>query len=463
MTPVPRDGLRHLLSRYLTPLIAAAIGTLLSIAGFALVLDDQAHDLKRNFMFSAAQEAALFDGRFLLFEEKTRGVVALFDASDRIDRARMSRAVAPTLAQVPIEIIGWLPGPAYGGGTFSVAQPEAEFPADIEKIVTIPEIQDALRREKRRRDVTISMSFLFGAPGKEERYLAFLAPLVREGAVSGTVVALVNEKQLYNDALLLEPLRLQEATIYTFGTDAGNRLAYVLGQPLQPPRYDAADEWENVTGQAAFYYSQPLRSTQGQRTVVFVPTPQYLQEAPGIWPWITLLGGLAITGLVGLLMFQQTRQREIISGQVSEKTQRLREATRTLAEKENKLRAIVEHTLDGLITINTRGIVESFNPACERIFGYKAAEVIGQNIKMLMPEPYHGAHDGYLDNYKQTGEGKIIGTAGREVSARRKDGRVFPMDLSISTFQLDDGQYFSGIIRDITDRKQAEDNLRRSN
>jgi len=123
---------------------------------------------------------------------------------------------------------------------------------------------------------------------------------------------------------------------------------------------------------------------------------------------------------------------------------------------ENKLRAVVDNVVDGLITIDERGHIESFNPACERIFGYSADEVMGQNIKMLMPEPYRAEHDGYLSHYVSTGNARIIGTAGREVSGKRKNGMVFPMDLSVSAFQLKDGRHFSGIIRDITERKEAE-------
>jgi len=124
------------------------------------------------------------------------------------------------------------------------------------------------------------------------------------------------------------------------------------------------------------------------------------------------------------------------------------------------LRAVVDNALDGLISIDARGIVESFNPACERIFGYKAEEVVGRNIKMLMPEPYHREHDGYLSHYHATGEAKIIGTPGREVRGRRKDGSTFPIDLSVSAFELEDGKHFSGILRDITARKDAEQKLR---
>ena len=127
-------------------------------------------------------------------------------------------------------------------------------------------------------------------------------------------------------------------------------------------------------------------------------------------------------------------------------------------ESDERLKAVIETTVDGIITIDKKGSILSFNPACERIFGYDKEEVIGQNVKMLMPEPYHGEHDGYLDNYRETGVRKIIGI-GREVEAKRKDGSIFPIELGVSEVQLSDGQFFSGIIRDISDRKAMENQL----
>jgi two-component system CheB/CheR fusion protein len=122
---------------------------------------------------------------------------------------------------------------------------------------------------------------------------------------------------------------------------------------------------------------------------------------------------------------------------------------------EERLRAILETAVEGIITIDERGNIESFNRASETIFGYTAAEVIGKNVSVLMATPHRERHDGYIENYKHTGHAKIIGI-GRETFARKKDGTLFPMDLSVSEVKLTDRRIFTGFIRDITERKRLE-------
>jgi two-component system, LuxR family, sensor kinase FixL len=147
----------------------------------------------------------------------------------------------------------------------------------------------------------------------------------------------------------------------------------------------------------------------------------------------------------------------IFVGIIRDITER-KSAERALRESAGRMQALIETAVDGAILIDARGIVLMFNPACEKLFGYSADEVIGKNVKMLMPEPYRHEHDGYIANYVDSRKPKIIGI-GREVVGRRKDGSTFPMDLSVGEARQDGESIFVGIIRDLTSRKRTEAEL----
>jgi PAS domain S-box-containing protein len=138
---------------------------------------------------------------------------------------------------------------------------------------------------------------------------------------------------------------------------------------------------------------------------------------------------------------------------------RYRASSRSLEDREQRLRALVSTAVDGVMIIDANGTVQEYNPACEQLFGYREDEVVGRNVKMLMPPPYREEHDEYLLRYRTTGNKRIIGI-GREVEGRRKDGATFPMELSVGEARPGGQQVFVGIIRDITARKSAEQSLR---
>jgi PAS domain S-box-containing protein len=140
---------------------------------------------------------------------------------------------------------------------------------------------------------------------------------------------------------------------------------------------------------------------------------------------------------------------------ISRDISQLKNAESALQESATKTASILTTMVDGVITIDERGMVDSMNPAAERLFGYSASEVFGRNVKMLMPEPYKSEHDEYLGNYMRTGVAKIIGI-GREVVGRRKNGSTFPMDLAVSEVLMGPRRLFTGIVRDLTDRKRLE-------
>lgn len=128
------------------------------------------------------------------------------------------------------------------------------------------------------------------------------------------------------------------------------------------------------------------------------------------------------------------------------------------SDLESRYQAIIDNAVDGIITIDERGIIESVNPSTLGMFGYTMDELIGINVKILMPEPDRSSHDRYMNNYHNTGRGNIIGK-GREVIGRRKDGSLFPFLLSISELILENKKIFTGVIHDISELREVKDAL----
>ncbi|MCB1556976.1 MAG: PAS domain S-box protein, partial [Alphaproteobacteria bacterium] len=141
--------------------------------------------------------------------------------------------------------------------------------------------------------------------------------------------------------------------------------------------------------------------------------------------------------------------------------------TTDIVSQRNKkyLQAVLDNTVDGIVVIDDEGRIKDFNTACEKLFGYETPEIMGKNVNVLMPAPYHDEHDQYLSHYLATGQKKIIGI-GRQVEGRHKDGTIFPIDLSVSELTINGTQFFTGIIRDIREieeLKKTEEELLRSN
>jgi two-component system sensor kinase FixL len=164
-------------------------------------------------------------------------------------------------------------------------------------------------------------------------------------------------------------------------------------------------------------------------------------------------------GVVGLILFVAMGAAASLVG---ERLRRLRAGTAgaldDLRAREARLTAILDAVPNALVLIDDTGAVRSFSRAAERLFGYHAEEVLGRNVKMLMPSPYREAHDGYLARYRATGERRIIGI-GRVVVGQRKDGSTFPMDLAVAEMLSGGHRLFTGFIRDLSERRNSQARL----
>lgn len=209
----------------------------------------------------------------------------------------------------------------------------------------------------------------------------------------------------------------------------------------------AYDAWVNGL------HPDDVESGQREVEAALEGTKEFDTEFRVIWPDGTLRH---VHGMAAVQRIKDGTPVRMIGVNWDVSEQKYRE--QKIRESEESIRAIVSSAVDGILSVDEHGVIHRYNPAAEQIFGYAPEEVMGKNIKMLMPEPYHSEHEGYLNAYHNTGEKKIIGI-GREVEGERKSGQKFPMDLAVSEYWIGKKRMYTGVIRDITDRKQAEKEL----
>ena len=169
-----------------------------------------------------------------------------------------------------------------------------------------------------------------------------------------------------------------------------------------------------------------------------------------------LSGQLAVGNWVGAAAFVLVGVAVSIGGEWFQRARaEAQRINRDLARREAHLRSILETVPDGMVVIDEAGLIRDFSKAAERLFGWAAREVFGKNVSMLMPSPYREEHDSYLHRYYATGERRIIGL-GRVVVGQRRDGSTFPMELSVGEMRIDQQRYFTGFVRDLTERQETE-------
>ncbi|PXA91112.1 PAS domain-containing sensor histidine kinase [Nostoc sp. 3335mG] len=207
--------------------------------------------------------------------------------------------------------------------------------------------------------------------------------------------------------------------------------------------------------------------------IFFIPAVVAAAALSGLWPGLlaTLLGAAAgllvdrMTGTIGVGSwiaagaFLLVGAAVTLGGEWFQRARREAEAVNAdLARREAHLRSILETVPDAMVVIDEAGLIRDFSPTAERLFGWRADHVEGRNVSMLMPSPHREAHDGYLARYYQTGERRIIGK-GRVVLGERADGSTFPMELAVGEMRMEGARFFTGFVRDLTERQQTEARL----
>lgn len=285
--------------------------------------------------------------------------------------------------------------------------------------------------------------------------LLLIAPIkTADARIAGFLSGVVNLRDL------LRSLYAAKDITWALHDVTAGRLIHGTISTLDTPVPDFATS--SHLDRQGVYLKRALRLADRELSLVlFKPHSAFATQAISISS-VVLFMALLINAGLGMFALVVSASAGRIAGEVEQRTRQLREEIARRERGEQMLQDSVRHTqaildnaVDGIITIDAVGTVGSFNRAAEGIFGYTAEEVIGQNVKMLMPEPYRSEHDGYLNNYHTTGVPRIIGS-GREVEGRRKDGSHFPMDLAVSKSTHQGRPLFVGLVRDISERRRIE-------
>lgn len=235
----------------------------------------------------------------------------------------------------------------------------------------------------------------------------------------------------------INDLSLSEVNIALFDLSAppGAQLLYARSSAFQRP--------EDIVSELSV--SKTFEIGGRKWLAVATPTSEHVQEPLSKWlPWSILAGGLLLTGALSFSMF---------TGMM-----RIAQAN-ALRDRDAHISGIMDNVSEGIVTIDDKGTIETVNSSVERLFGYSEGELIGENVKILMPEPDRGQHDTYIANYHRTGVGKILGIGPREVTAQRKDGTAILMELAINEMMVGGKKKFIGVLRDATERKRVEERL----
>lgn len=268
----------------------------------------------------------------------------------------------------------------------------------------------------------------------EERFDRITRLAQRMFGVPVALISLIDSnRQWFKSCQGLEATEMPRSVSFC-GHALHGESALVIPDTLEDARF-TDDPLVTDAPHIRFYAGQPIKTPDGSRigTLCIVDyIPRQLNQED-----------LATLRDMGMLVEDELGTQDIL------------DAASIIKSSEGRLQAVMDNVLDGIITINAQGSIESFNRGAEQIFGYREREVTGCNVNKLMPEPHQTQHDRYIKDYLDTGHRKIIGLD-REVTGLRKNGETFQMELAVTEMKLGDSQIFTGIVRDISERKKIQ-------
>lgn len=315
---------------------------------------------------------------------------------------------------------------------------EAEQAARNERLIWLYSVLEGVNGELGRTAIQKNISILSSPVKITDQETAFIAylPLKTRGESAGYLASVFSVDEFFGQTVSSEAIDRYQFRI-VFEGQAVNRFGNTTSE--------LAENWK---------LERTVQILDKKWNIEIIPTTKFLASQRTSLPMVALIAGFLIS-ILSAITAHMTLLAKL-------KTSYLEKSNQRITQQATRNSTVMNTVSDCVITINSAGLIETINPAGLRIFGYSLDEVLGKNVRMLMPPPYHSDHDGYMSSFLKGGAPKVIGR-GRQVSAMRKDGSVFPIDLSVNEMVLDEERMFVGTIRDTSAAEAAAKALRESN
>ncbi len=469
------------------------------LAGVALTLDTyswmnngESQRMQADFLREVSSYHALAKGRLQDYVSELDAVGRFFDGSSHVERVDFEEFVSPNLKRFPeVRHLVWVPEVSHGqrvaleragndgglngrslwarirhGKSAPVARKNTYYPIvyqvssssltdlrglDLSTVDRLAEsIAEALRDEKTKILSGVSLS----NEGVTSRLL-LIKPVAadhirrtdRHQNLNGVVIEEVDLVTGLGPVLGHD--QYAAFSIHVIHNNKAGQRALIHGPPSS--REDGTSFAADVGGHISQTVSHETRYVQlaGENIeLLFSPMNLVIDEQRRLQMLLVLFLGISLSVLVSLLIRNWRQRTRLVEAEVAQRT-------RELEVSEQRQKAIMDSAVDGVVTVDDKGTIISVNRATEQMFGYTSSDLIGQDVKLLMPERYAMVHDGYFQRYLEWGERKIIGLD-REVVGMRKGGSEFPMNLTVSEAVVDGRRHFLAVVRDITEKKKVE-------
>jgi PAS domain S-box-containing protein len=456
-----RRAANHILFRsYYVLALTFLIGTILSIALFQFIIRNNMRELQREFKDNIAQQSALLNKERRSFSQFLEDVQSFFAASEKVTREEFLYFTNFVLSQNKVILMAWVPAENIGAAARpSYMSYRMENSATADMLFNTEAIQKAIREAKEEPVFETSSVFPFQLSESEgsEPLIGLAVPtypyLWHDGTeglkqATGFIIAIFRIKPFVTEMESIGQDGYKNYYVYLSGRNSESK-QLVFQHPESAP---AAPALKSGDINGLFPIVGIITTTIGSRelNIAVTPSSHFLSRAADLTAWIVLLLGLVLTAAIAVfLQFILARNLQI--------RETVHRRTRELRHSEERQEAILKNIADGVLTMDAEGTIGMFNPACEHMFGYSETDVAGKNIRMLISEP------GGADIGKFPEESSMLVIA-NEKKARRADGSEFLTEMSVGLIEDHDMPHqYVGVIRDITARKEIEDDLKNIN